>query len=62
MNTMEDSPWQCNICHRTAITYADGGVWCNKCEKKLLDTERTDISRGEQRNTMTPPWTKVPTE
>jgi hypothetical protein len=59
MNQVDPSPWECVHCNKLAITYADGGVWCNTCEKKLLDADRRDISRGEQINKETPPWVKI---
>ena len=59
MNTVEPSPWSCIKCNKPAITYADGAVWCNTCEKKLGDNEKQDISRGRQRNKLAPPWTTI---
>jgi hypothetical protein len=61
MNTIEPSPWACRTCRRRAVTYADGAVWCNTCEKKLLDADKVDVSRGEQRNTPTPAWVPIKT-
>lgn len=61
MTTVEPSPWACVKCRKRAITYADGTVWCKGCEKKLGDAEKADISRGRQRNTKTPDWTRVKT-
>jgi len=62
MSVVEPTPWACRHCHAKAITYADGVVWCNKCEKKLLDAERVNILRGEQRNTPTPEWVPIKVE
>lgn len=59
MNVIEPSPWQCAICRGKTIAYADETVWCIQCEKKLKDAEKIDITRGEQRNTITPEWTPV---
>ena len=61
MTTVEPSPWACVACKKRAITYADGTVWCNRCEKKLSDTEKVDVSRGRQRNTKPLEWTRVKT-
>lgn len=61
MSMVEPSPWACIKCRKRAITYADGVVWCEKCQKKLLDHEKRDISRGKQYNTPTPAWTRVKT-
>lgn len=59
MSQVEPSPWACIKCRKRAITYADGVVWCNKCEKKLLDHEKVDVSRGKQRNTPSPSWGRI---
>lgn len=61
MNTIEPSPWACRACRKRAITYTDGAVWCNTCEKKLQDADKVDVSRGQQRNTPTPDWVPVKT-
>jgi hypothetical protein len=62
MNIVSPSPWACVKCDKPAITYADGVVWCEICEKKLSDSERKDLLRGEQRNTPTPDWTRIEVE
>lgn len=62
MNVVNPSPWACNKCGNAAMTYADETVWCNKCEKKLLDADRHETIRGEQRNTITPPWEPIEVE
>ena len=62
MNIVEPSPWQCVKCKQIAVTYADEVVWCNRCERKLLDADREDVSRGEQHNTPTPPWKLIKVE
>lgn len=61
MTTVVPTPWACRDCRKPAITYADNVVWCNECEKKLLDADRVDIARGEQRNTSSPNWTPIKT-
>ena len=59
MSIVTPSPWACNKCNKTTITYADEVVWCLYCEKKLLDADKHDISRGEQENTPPLSWKRL---
>jgi predicted amidophosphoribosyltransferase len=59
MNEIQPSPWACIKCRKRAKTYADGVVFCEGCQKKLQDAEKIDISRGRQKNTPSPEWTKL---
>lgn len=62
MSEVIPSPWACIKCRKIAKTYADGVVFCEHCKRKLLDNDKVNVSRGRQRNTPTPAWTKLRTE
>lgn len=46
MSTIEPSPYRHKDCHKAAILYADGVIWCNECERKVAQDECINVQRG----------------